>query len=740
MRNTTRAPAARSLLYTAACFILASCGGGGGGDNSGASPNPPVGNRAPVASDITVTADPATPLITQNLSASDPDGNPIQFFLDSPPSGAGYKDAYVDPQGVLYATLTVTGGLVAIAYRATDGSLASSPKTVSIAVQPSAATSTGSRDIDPADYANTTAASYDGSRQGNPNAAATLPASVDLSAAFPPPGDQGQESSCVGWAVAYGLKSYQERVENEWPLSTATVFSPAYVYNQINGGQDDGSLIDDALDLVIAQGAASLATMPYVAGDFLSQPSSTARAEALNYRASKKYRVRSIDQAKAALVQRKPIVAGLSVYPQLQQLFGSGSVYNTAVPPRLGGHAVVIVGYDDNRFGGSFKVMNSWGRDTGDGGFFYLPYSFASTVIDVAYTLDDATTGNAVVPYTPEPDPSLPNLGVLNWASQVAGVPGATGSLTYQVANSGSGSAQAGADVALVLSTQNTLASTVQVLVYETIPFAIAPGGGAFRDSTNKLNYTLPAVADGIYYLGMVVNGLGAVNESRYDDNFSPSSGSFAVQNTQPNLAVDFWYAQFINQQGDAVLEYQIRNAGATAVNSAGWPIALYLTTDEDFSAYYVLFAEQGIPVQAGGTVFRNQNNPAFFNANVDVDGTPIPAGEYLAAFVADPTYTIPDSNRYDNFSFAPGTVSYGQGKSSRPDGNVIGFNGSRLESGNVKWEKVRIYTDETGARAMAKIDAAPSVGASDEIGGAITLRASDPIIFPTQMLRRMPD
>lgn len=47
-----------------------------------------------------------------------------------------------------------------------------------------------------------------------------------------------------------------------------------------------------------------------------------------------------------------------------------------------GGHTMVIVGYDDDGYGGkygpgqgAFKVRNSWGPDFGDNGHLYLPYS-----------------------------------------------------------------------------------------------------------------------------------------------------------------------------------------------------------------------------------------------------------------------------------------------------------------------------------------------------------------------------
>jgi hypothetical protein len=63
----------------------------------------------------------------------------------------------------------------------------------------------------------------------------------------------------VGWATAYALKRYQEAIEIGWPLNTrADIFSPAFVYNQINRGQDQGSLISDALNLIVRDGGSDV--------------------------------------------------------------------------------------------------------------------------------------------------------------------------------------------------------------------------------------------------------------------------------------------------------------------------------------------------------------------------------------------------------------------------------------------------------------------------------------------------
>ena len=47
------------------------------------------------------------------------------------------------------------------------------------------------------------------------------------------------------------------------------------------------------------------------------------------------------------------------------------------------GHAMVVVSYDDNRYGGAFELMNSWGRKWGNGGFIWIPYdTFVAFVLE----------------------------------------------------------------------------------------------------------------------------------------------------------------------------------------------------------------------------------------------------------------------------------------------------------------------------------------------------------------------
>ena len=58
---------------------------------------------------------------------------------------------------------------------------------------------------------------------------------------MPPVGNQGQQGSCTAWAIGYYQKTHYEYLEHHWNDSTTShEFSPAFIYNQIDGGADYG--------------------------------------------------------------------------------------------------------------------------------------------------------------------------------------------------------------------------------------------------------------------------------------------------------------------------------------------------------------------------------------------------------------------------------------------------------------------------------------------------------------------
>jgi len=417
-------------------------------------------NRAPQASDVSFMADTATPYVQKQLIGSDPDNDTITYELVADETGVGYDFAYVNPDsGVLYLTLAADfQGTIELAYRVSDGKLFSPPAHATLEVQagvPSA--NAGLQDVDPQTYASFPRGFFNGAVLGAPGDEPTLPTSVDLSDDYPLPGNQGRLNSCVGWSLGYAIKTYQERVEHGWSLEAPEhQFSPAYIYNQLNNGVDNGIIFTRGLDFIVNEGVASLALMPYDDQDFLTQPSFAARQEAPRYRAKQWRAANGLLEIKAALANRLAVFMVIQLMDDIYGLRGPDSVYNTFGGAFHVAHGVAAVGYDDNRYGGAFKIMTSWGQDFGDGGFFWMPYWAMNYVVDADLGPTNVLTGGVVLEDLPDtedpgPDPvdpprpaDLPDLQVTNWTAHYDPRPGGSGSLQYTVTNTGMTTAPAG--------------------------------------------------------------------------------------------------------------------------------------------------------------------------------------------------------------------------------------------------------------------------------------------------------
>jgi cell division septation protein DedD len=237
-----------------------------------------------------------------------------------------------------------------------------------------------------------------------------LPAIVDLSAKMPAVGDQGQEGSCVAWASAYAMRGYEARLD-VWssvaPKSTVASnnFSPSFVYNQINGGRDGGSAIPTALTLLQQEGAATLADMPYVAGQYTTRPSAAALADAKNYKLATfgSITVSDLNSMKVQLAAGIPVILAINVYANFFGL-GANQVYTGISGPLEGGHAITIAGYDDTKQ--AFEIINSWGPYWGTAGYGWISYGAMSKIAVEAYSAIDDHGAPSIVTPTPAPTPA----------------------------------------------------------------------------------------------------------------------------------------------------------------------------------------------------------------------------------------------------------------------------------------------------------------------------------------------
>ncbi len=234
---------------------------------------------------------------------------------------------------------------------------------------------------------------------------------VDLSDELPPVGAQGSQNSCGSWAMAYYHRTQLEFRERGWDLTDPNhQFSPAFVYNQTNGGGNLGNYPRQIGELICAQGCASMADCRY-GGGWLTWPSETAYARALPFRCRDWAWLWTRDTVELGMLKQL-LCNGSTVplgiwfwYPHLWLISDYDNIYCVADRngSNAGGHMVTIVGYDDTmttRDGpGAFRVVNSWGPSWGDSGFAWISYQ---AVMDVAMSFRQAWYLVDTVGYEPE--------------------------------------------------------------------------------------------------------------------------------------------------------------------------------------------------------------------------------------------------------------------------------------------------------------------------------------------------
>jgi hypothetical protein len=70
-------------------------------------------------------------------------------------------------------------------------------------------------------------------------------------------------NDCAAWAFGYAARTYLEVIDQGWKPDTYDhIFSPTFIYNQVNHGKDSGSNPNEVLQLLASKGAATLATLP----------------------------------------------------------------------------------------------------------------------------------------------------------------------------------------------------------------------------------------------------------------------------------------------------------------------------------------------------------------------------------------------------------------------------------------------------------------------------------------------
>jgi len=268
-----------------------------------------------------------------------------------------------------------------------------------------------------------------GTRGGGTRGPAQIPAAFSLKQYAPIPGEQGNLGACTGWATAYAAKTIMESItlkRTNRLLTTRNAYSPLYVYHKAREIDEWPADISGADLITVASLMQDFGVPKDVEYKKLNVSSGNNNAKPnLESDNLKKWNIKGINalfsiqregqlgnyseatinsrvaRIKSNISRGNPVI--IAIVPS-DSFSLAGERWNPGPnekPNLQNGHAVCIVGYDDNKYGGAFEILNSWSEYWGNGGFTWIDYqTLGKYLIQAAVLVDDYSAFNKPFEWT----------------------------------------------------------------------------------------------------------------------------------------------------------------------------------------------------------------------------------------------------------------------------------------------------------------------------------------------------
>jgi C1A family cysteine protease len=216
---------------------------------------------------------------------------------------------------------------------------------------------------------------------------------IDLRKYCSPIDDQGDLGSCTAHA-GIGLMEYCERKATKKHVDASRLFLYKATRNLMQVTGDTGAFIRTTMGAMRLFGSPPEQYWPYHIADFDVEPTTFCYSFAQNFKSMRYLSLdppgttpsELIENVKAMLCKGLPSMFGFAVYDSIWDVGKDGLIpYPSPGEKRVGGHAVLAIGFDDEieisqangeKTVGAILIRNSWGEEWGIGGYGYLPYKY----------------------------------------------------------------------------------------------------------------------------------------------------------------------------------------------------------------------------------------------------------------------------------------------------------------------------------------------------------------------------
>lgn len=187
-----------------------------------------------------------------------------------------------------------------------------------------------------------------------------LPIRYDLRHQMTPIRDQGTQGTCSA-QTASAMKEWQENTD----IQFKHYMSPQFVYNLRANQGAEGMTPRDTMEILYKIGIVPESNYPYNNHNPITE---ALKLLANKYKIQGYAQANTVDSLKKALFGNGPCYIAFPVYNPERMDFWKQEYPNQQM---IGGHAVTVVGYLEDRF----IIRNSWSSSWGESGYTYFPFS-----------------------------------------------------------------------------------------------------------------------------------------------------------------------------------------------------------------------------------------------------------------------------------------------------------------------------------------------------------------------------